>query len=103
MNNNNRRVSPDNYIVEAISLDPDPTDKVLTWMTLQTPAGTLQTALTREAVEQLWGMRTLELGWGGRSGAASPQLARKTRTGLSMFFKLRSPSSSNRSDCLPRA
>jgi len=56
VNNNNRRVSPDNYIVEAISLDPDPTDKVLTWMTLQTPAGTLQAALTREGVEQLWGM-----------------------------------------------
>ena len=47
---------PPDPIVDAISLDPDPTDKLLTWLTLETPAGVARVALTRDAVEQLWGM-----------------------------------------------
>jgi len=47
---------PPSRLVIAISLDGDPTDPRLTWMTVETADGAEKVALSREAVEGLASM-----------------------------------------------
>jgi hypothetical protein len=64
---------PPSHIVDALSLDRDATGKLLTWLTLETPAAVARVALTRDAVEQLWHMLDQTMaGWSCDCPAAPP-------------------------------